>query len=77
MLTTSVPSFETLLFEALRSVILEGGVITAEKTEWIRQFLFADGKIDPAEKHWLRELKKMADRVSPEFEALFQQCMAS
>ena len=72
-----VPSYEKLLFEALRSVILEGGVITAEKTEWIRQFIYADGKVDAAEKHWLRELKKMADRVSPEFDALYNRCMAS
>src|SRR3954452_1088431 len=35
-----VPAFEKLLFEALRCVVLEGGVISAEKTEWIRQFIF-------------------------------------
>ena len=74
---TSVPSYEKLLFEALRSVVLEGGVITAEKTEWIRQFVYADGQIDAAEKLWLRELKKMADRVSPEFEALYQRAVGS
>ena len=72
-----VPSFEKLLFEALRSVILEGGVITPEKTEWIRQFIYADGKVDAAEKHWLRQLKQLADRVCPEFNALFDKCMAS
>jgi len=74
---TSVPSYEKLLFEALRSVVLEGGTITAEKAEWIRQFVYADGQIDAAEKHWLRELKKMADRVSPEFEALYQRAVGS
>jgi hypothetical protein len=72
-----VPSFEKLLFEALRSVVLEGGVISAEKTEWIRQFIYADGKVDAAEKHWLKELKHLADRVCPEFVALYNQCMAS
>lgn len=70
-------SFEKLLFEALRSVILDGGAITAEKTAWIREFLYADGKVDAAEKHWLRELKKLADRVSPEFEALYNQAVGS
>ena len=72
-----VPSFEKLLFEALRSVVLEGGVISAEKTEWIRQFIFADGRVDAAEKHWLKELNHLADRVCPEFVALYNQCMAS
>ena len=71
------PSFEKLLFEALRTVLLEDVVITPEKTEWIRQYIYADGKVDAAEKHWLKELKVLADRVCPEFLALFNQCMAS
>ena len=73
----SVPSFDKLVFEALRSVILADGVISAEETVWIRQFIFADGKVDAAEKHWLKELKCLADRVCPEFLALYNQCMAS
>lgn len=75
--SSAAPSFEKLLFEALRSVILADGVITPEKTEWIRQYVYADGKIDAAEKHWLKELKTLADRVCPEFTALYEQCMAS
>ena len=71
------PSYEKLLFEALRSVILADGVITPEKTAWIRQYIYADGKVDAAEKHWLKELKVLADRTCPEFVALFNQCMAS
>lgn len=71
------PSFEKLLFEALRTVLLEDGVINPEKTEWIRQYIYADGKVDAAEKHWLKELKVLADSVCPEFTALFNQCMAS
>jgi hypothetical protein len=71
------PSFEKLLFEALRTVLLADGVINPEKTEWIRQYIYADGKVDAAEKHWLKEIKVLADRVCPEFTALFNQCMAS
>ena len=44
---------------------------------WIRQYIFADGKVDAAEKHWLKELKCLADSVCPEFLALYNQCMAS
>ena len=74
---SSVPAFEKLLLEALRSVLLADGVITPEKAEWIRQFIFADGKVVAAEKHWLKEIKALADRVCPEFTELFKQCMAS
>jgi hypothetical protein len=70
-------SFEKLLFEALRSVILSDGFISPEKTEWIRQYIYADGKVDAAEKHWLKELKCLADRVCPEFITLFNKCQAS
>ena len=70
-------SFEQLVFDALRSVILADGYISPEETESIRQYIFADGKVDAAEKHWLRELKLLADRVCPEFLALYNQCLAS
>ena len=71
------PSFEKLVFEALRSVILADGTISPDETVWIRQYIFADGKVDAAEKHWLKELKCLADRVCPEFLALYNECMAS
>ncbi|MGL4550198.1 MAG: hypothetical protein ACRC33_03335 [Gemmataceae bacterium] len=71
------PSFEKLLFEALRTVILADDAITAEETQWISEFLLADGKVDAAEKNWLKELKCLAGRVCPEFQALYDRCMAS
>ncbi len=74
---SAVPSFEKLIFECLRSVVLADDSISPEETAWIRQFIFADGKVDAAEKHWLKELKCLAGRTCPEFDALYQQCMAS
>lgn len=74
---TCAPSFEKLVFEALRSVILADGYISPEETEWVRQYIYADGKVDAAEKHWLKELKHLADRTCPEFLALYEQCMKS
>jgi hypothetical protein len=68
-----VPSYEKLIFEALRSCILADDSISPEETEWIRQFILADGKVDAAEKHWLKELKCLAGRVCPEFQALYDQ----
>jgi hypothetical protein len=75
--TSAVPAYDKLVFEAMRSIILADGSISPEEVEWIRQWIFADGKVDAAEKHWLKELKLLADRVCPEFTALYNQCMAS
>jgi uncharacterized membrane protein YebE (DUF533 family) len=72
-----VPSFQKLLFEAIRNVLLRDGSIDAAEAAWLRGLIFADGKVDADEKHWLKELKLLADRVSPEFMALYNECMAS
>src|SRR5437763_9854109 len=64
---SSVPSFQKLVFECIRSVILADGVIEAGEVAWLRQWIFADGKVDADEKHWLKEFKVLADRVCPEF----------
>ena len=72
-----VPSFQKLLFEAIRNVILADGSIDANEAAWLRTWIYADGKVDADEKHWLKELKLLADRVSPEFMALYNECMAS
>jgi uncharacterized membrane protein YebE (DUF533 family) len=71
------PSFEKLIFEALRSVVLADGVISAEETAWIRQNVLANGKAGPAEKHWLQELKCLTDKACPEFLALHKKHVAS
>ena len=72
-----VPSFQKLLFEAIRSVILSDGSIDAAEASWLRSWIFADGKVDADEKHWLKELKLLADKVCPEFMALYNECMGS
>lgn len=73
----AVPSFQKLLFEAIRNVILRDGSIDAAEAAWLRSWIFADGKVDADEKHWLKELKLLADTVCPEFLALYDECMAS
>lgn len=75
--TSAVKPFKKLLFEAIRSVILGDGVISADEVVWLRKWIFEDGKVDADEKYWLKELKVLADRVSPEFMALYNECMAS
>jgi len=53
------------------------GVISPDEVAWLRQWIFADGKVDADEKYWLKEFKVLADRVCPEFLALFDECMKS
>jgi hypothetical protein len=69
------PAFEGLLFQAVRSHVLKDGGITAEEARWLRQILFADGKIDDAGRTILRDLKREARRISPEFQLLYGECM--
>jgi hypothetical protein len=74
---SAVPAFQALVLEALRSYILTDGVIDADEAAWLRAWIFADGKVDADEKKLLKELKLLADRVSPEFQKLYDECMAS
>ena len=69
------PAFEHFFYQAIKHHILADGMIDAEEAAWLRQMLFADGKIDDAERKFLHELKGEAREVGPEFEALFKECM--
>jgi hypothetical protein len=70
------PKFETLFFKAIESNVLRDGRITAKEAGWLRKMLFADRKIDDNEKKFLARLKKSATKTSPEFEQLYQECVA-
>jgi hypothetical protein len=72
----AVPAFQSLLNEAIRTAILADGSISAGEVSWLRDYILADGKVDNDEKKLLKELKLLADRVCPEFQALFTECMA-
>jgi len=69
------PAFEQFFYQAIKDHILADGRIDAEETAWLRRMLFADGKIDDEERKFLHELKGEARQESPEFEALFKDCM--
>jgi hypothetical protein len=70
------PEFTSLLNEAIRTTVLADGSISPGEVEWLRGYVLADGKIDADEKKLLKELKLLADKTCPEFEALYNQCMA-
>jgi hypothetical protein len=69
------PGFEQFFYSAIKDHILRDGRIDGEKAAWLRQKLFADGKIDDEERKFLHELKGEAKQISPEFEALFAGSM--
>ena len=69
------PAFEHFFYQAIKHHILEDGRIDAEEAGWLRQMLFADGKIDDLERKFLHELKGEAKSAGPEFEKLFKECM--
>jgi hypothetical protein len=72
----AVPAFGALVNEAIRTCVLADGVITIGEVAWLRDYIFADGKVDEDEKKLMRELKLLADKVCPEFDALYKECMA-
>src|SRR5437868_14006447 len=67
------PGFEQFFYKAIKDHILADGAVSVEETAWLRQMLFADGKIDDHERKFLRELKGEAKRTCPEFEAPFKE----
>jgi uncharacterized membrane protein YebE (DUF533 family) len=69
------PSFEKLFFQAVKDNVLADGSIDAEEVSWLRAMLFADGKIDDGEKQFLRQLRSEAGLVTPEFQALCDECL--
>jgi hypothetical protein len=71
--TSVVRDFNAMVFQALKPVILADGEVTAKEAEWLRKFVFADGKIDEDEKKFLADLKASASKNSPEFLELCKQ----
>src|SRR5262245_27735191 len=69
------PLFEQFFFEAVEYYVLLDGCIDAKKVKWLRELLYADGKIDEHEMRFLWHLKRRAKSVCPEFQRLYDECM--
>jgi uncharacterized membrane protein YebE (DUF533 family) len=72
-----VTEFNKMLFSALKAAVLADGDISAKEAGWLRQFLYADGRIDDEEKKFLQDLKASAKATSPEFDALYKQAVGA
>jgi hypothetical protein len=55
--------------------VLTGGLMDAEEAGWLRRMLGADGRIDGRGRKLVRELGQQAERVSPEFRQLYDECV--
>src|SRR4051794_9341387 len=66
----AVAEFHQFVFEVVKKAILADGKISKEEATWLEKFITADGKVDDAEKAFLRDLKASAKASSPEFDAL-------
>jgi hypothetical protein len=70
------PAFEGFFFEAVKQNVLADGSIGAKQAEWLRRMLFGDGKFDARERKFMGELRHQVERVSPEFQHLYDECMS-
>jgi uncharacterized tellurite resistance protein B-like protein len=66
--------FEKLFFKAIEENVLKDKKIDAAEAQWLRDMLFADGKVDAGEWAFLERLDKVAKEKSAEFTALFNEC---
>src|SRR5262249_19804497 len=66
---------EQSFFQAIQDNVLDNGVISTREARWLREMLYADKKIDANEKKFLTRLKKAAKKTSPEFDALYAECL--
>jgi len=68
-------AFEQFFYNAIKKYILADGRIGPEKSEWLRRMVLQDDKVEDEEREFLRQLKGEAAELSPEFDALFGECM--
>ncbi len=69
------PAFEKFFYQAVKDHILAKGKINSEECSWLRRLVFANGKIEDEERKLMHELKGESKQASPEFDALFGECM--
>jgi hypothetical protein len=69
------PAFEQLFFAALKDNVLTHGAIDPEDVAWLRQMLFAAGRIHDRDRAFLRELLADSREVCAEFWGLCDECL--
>ncbi len=70
-------AFEALFFDVLKKVFLADGEVTPDEQYHLLKMLYSDRVIRNRELEFLRELKREAKQVSPEFDTLCQNAFES
>ena len=80
-LYTGVPklsaAFENFFYGVMKKVILADGEIQPGEQFYLLKVIYSDRVIRPRELEFLRELRREAKSVTPEFETLCQQAFQS
>jgi uncharacterized tellurite resistance protein B-like protein len=66
-------AFTRFLFDFMKRVVLVDGAISVAEAAWLRSVLFHDGKLDPAERALLKELKDAVLVSCPAFDAMWTE----
>jgi hypothetical protein len=69
------PAFDEIFFPALKSVILADGRIGQDEQFYLLKMLYSDNNVRESEKQFLRELRREAEEITPEFEALLDEAI--
>ena len=70
-------AFDDLFFSVLERVIVEDGEISPSEQYYFLKMIYSDREILPREWEFLKRLRKLISRPSPEFEALCDTALAA
>jgi hypothetical protein len=71
------PEFDDVFFPALKEVILADGRVGLDEQFYLLKMLYSDKQVRESEKQFLRELRKEAKEITPEFESLCQEAFSA
>ena len=71
------PAFDRLFFPAFKNWLLADGTVNLPEQFQLLRLLYGGGGVDEAERGFLKELRRDAKDVTPEFEALCQQALTN
>jgi hypothetical protein len=71
------PEFDAVFFPALKEVILADGHVGLDEQFYLLKMLYSDKRVRESEKQFLRELRKEAKEITPEFENLCQEAFSA
>ena len=72
---STAPAFVKLFNDAVKNNVLADGAISSAEAKWLRKAIFADKKVDADEVKLLKAIKAAATKTSPEFDALYKECV--